>query len=154
MLIKLFTLEFDDGLQGFDNDIVYKFCMNKKIHEIKTEFFIHKDTPYCHISIIYDTVIEEKPGPAMFNEEELLLMQRLKEWRRQRAGKEGFPVYLICNNKQLEQLVRDKCTTLARLKEIKGFGKAKVEKFGKEITGLIAGFYSQQEKGNKKHTCS
>ena len=67
------------------------------------------------------------------------LFNALRGWRGDRAKKEGIPPYVICNNRQLAELVKARPTTLAGLGEVEGIGEAKLKKYGKEILALLAG---------------
>ncbi len=146
MKIRIITLVFDENTQGFNDELINKFCLNKTVHKIETEFFNTNNKAYWSIAIIYDEML--KPGEKLKNplsESQKLLIKRLKEWRKQKAEKAGFPVFLITNNAQLEQIVRDKCITIESLKNVKGIGKAKIQKYGKEINQIVKIFYEQNK---------
>ncbi|MCB9267754.1 MAG: HRDC domain-containing protein [Lewinellaceae bacterium] len=74
-----------------------------------------------------------------------LLFQRLKEWRKEKAAKEGLPAYLVATNAQFIQMIRLQCRTLESFKNVKGFGKKRTQKYGKRIIELIKGFYESEE---------
>jgi hypothetical protein len=40
------------------------------------------------------------------DEEQQLLFKRLRQWRKEKAEKEGVPVFIIATNRQLLQLVQ------------------------------------------------
>ena len=144
MKIKILTIPFDDNSEGFNDEPVNKFCLNKRVHKIETEFFYGNNKIYWTVAVIYDEVVKpsEKIKEPLSNSQKLLL-KRLKEWRKQKAQKEGFPVFLVTNNAQLEQIIKEKCVTLEHLKTIKGIGKSKIDKYGKEITEIVKNFYEQ-----------
>ncbi len=52
-----------------------------------------------------------------------------------------MPVYVVCTNKQALDLVKKVPNTIEALKSIEGFGKKKIESFGRELTSLIRDFY-------------
>ena len=62
---------------------------------------------------------------------------RLREARKQLAGKEAIPVYAVCTNEQLAEMAKARAATLADLKKIDGFGDAKAEKFGETFLAAI-----------------
>jgi superfamily II DNA helicase RecQ len=43
------------------------------------------------------------------------------------------PSYVICNNRQLVEIVQTQPKTLAALSTINGIGKAKIEKYGQAL---------------------
>jgi Superfamily II DNA helicase len=69
--------------------------------------------------------------------EETQVYQQLKEYRLATCRKEKIEAYLIFNNKQLLELVEKLPKTDYELKEISGFDKEKVSKYGKEILQII-----------------
>jgi len=148
MHLKIFTLAFDERIQGFDDEVVNKFCANKKIIEIKTQYFNHAERIYWSINVIYTTTLDkeekEKKGIVVLTEIEQKLLTLLKEWRRERAIAKGYPVYLICNNSHLEEIVKNRCTTLESFKKVRGFGKQKVTNYGKEINDIVRNYFEMK----------
>jgi len=139
---------FDNRTKGFDDEIINKFCANKKVHEIKSQFFNHEDSIYWTVNVIYSTTLEmddkEKKSIVVLTEVEQKLLALLKDWRRERAIAKGFPVYLICNNSHLEEIVKNRCTSLESFKKIRGFGKQKVANYGKEINEIVRNYYEMK----------
>ena len=70
----------------------------------------------------------------------------------ERAKQTGIPAYVICNNRQLAEVVNARPTTLAALGSIEGFGEAKLKKYGKDLLALIAGEAKQQGEGGDGQT--
>ena len=65
--------------------------------------------------------------------------------RRETAEKEGIPPFVIANNSHVSEIVRKEIKTLDALKQINGFGKKKVEKYGQDIIGIIKAFYEMPD---------
>lgn len=141
MQIRIITLPFDEITQGFPDEIIGEFCLNKKVHDLRAKFFVQGGKAYWSVMISYEVLLKGEETVREFDEIQRQLFERLKIWRKEQAEKEGFPVYLICNNAQLSQIVKSKCMTLESLKFIKGFGRKKIDKYGKQITELIKSFY-------------
>ncbi len=72
------------------------------------------------------------------------LFIRLKEWRKAVAGEAGLPVYMIATNSQLVSIIIEKCSSLEELKLVRGFGKSKMEKYGKSIIEMVRQFYQPE----------
>ena len=68
------------------------------------------------------------------------LLQGIKAWRNAKADEEDLPLYMVLPQKTLYELVEKMPVTLKQLKEISGFGKKKVEKYGEELLGIICNF--------------
>ena len=69
--------------------------------------------------------------------EDFAVFVRLREARKQLAATEAIPVYAVCTNEQLAEMVKARAATLADLKKIDGFGDAKAEKFGEPFLAAI-----------------
>ena len=68
------------------------------------------------------------------------LYETIKRWRDIQCEEEGLPVYLVATHAGM----KDICTYLPKTKRdlllINGFGKAKVDKYGEEITTMVADY--------------
>jgi len=76
---------------------------------------------------------------APLGPEEAALLDRLHDWRRERASRDAVPAYVIAHNATLAEIARSRPRTAAELGQVKGFGPARVEKYGDEILRLVAG---------------
>ncbi len=74
--------------------------------------------------------------------------EELRRWRRERADKEGIPSFVIAKNSHLIEIINKEISSLEALKQIKGFGGKKVEKYRREITQIIQAFFKE---GKKDH---
>ena len=67
------------------------------------------------------------------------LFEALKAWRRERAGAEGVPPYVVAHDSVLAAVAEARPATLAELGSIKGFGPKKLEKYGEDILAVVRG---------------
>lgn len=150
MPIRLFTIPFNEETQTFHDDLIVQFCVNKRVHKIETKFFTRHGLPFWTVAIHYGQILSEEkvrvsgghPDEEFgLDDQQKALLIRLKEWRREEADKEGFPVYLIATNKQLVSAIQNKCVSLEALKLVKGFGKKRIEKYGAGLASIIKTFY-------------
>lgn len=149
MPFRIFTLPFDEVTEGFPDEIITQFCLNKKVLSYTPHFFQKEGKAYWSIALEYEIVVKGKDNKLrQLDEEQQLLFNRLREWRSEQAKKEGLPAYLMATNAQLIQMVQLKCRTLESFKPIKGFGLKRMEKYGKPLLRIIIHFY--EEKQNKK----
>lgn len=51
MEVRIFTLPFDEISQGFPDEIIAEFCLNKKVHSIQTQFFLNEGHPYWSVAV-------------------------------------------------------------------------------------------------------
>ena len=82
-------------------------------------------------------VIREEGEPGVVNEE---LRARLQEWRTERFKIDNVPAYTIMHQSTLMEIASLIPKTKAELLQIKGFGKAKFEKYGADILKLTSEF--------------
>jgi superfamily II DNA helicase RecQ len=151
MPIRIFTIPFDTDKELFHDEQLVEFLLNKRILRLHPEFFQKDGSVYWTVFVEYETVIggDKDAGIERLNEPQKLLFKRLREWRKNKSEKEGVPVFIIATNKQLAEVVLKAPSTLASLREIHGFGKKKIERYGNEVTGIIKAFYEKQPPGRK-----
>jgi superfamily II DNA helicase RecQ len=141
MTFRIITIPFNEAHECFSVEDLNNFCLNKKIIRTQQEFF-HKDRKfYWTVFLEYESIHENQPDNNTLNEAERLIYQRLREWRKEQAGKEGISVFIIANNKQLIEITKKRPKTLESLYQIQGIGKKKVDLYGKAIISLIKSFY-------------
>lgn len=139
-MFKIVTIPFNTKIAAFDEETLNKFCLNKKIKNYRTEFFVFEGCPYWTLFLEYDMAAEHQNPDvtADLNEEEKVIFEKLKMWRRQKAEEEGIPVYIIATNNELKDLLKQRPKSLEVLKNVRGFGVKKIEKYGKDILGILS----------------
>ena len=68
------------------------------------------------------------------------LFEMLREWRKQKAADEGLAHFQVLHQKTLVQIAIHLPDTLAALKKIQGIGPRLSEKYGRELTTLVADY--------------
>ena len=154
MFVRIFTLRFSAATDGFDNQVVQAFLADKEVFSIHDYFFEKDGVPYIVLVVCYRTtniapVVEESTDKKSKRDEtwrELLteadwpLFNSLRNWRNERSQQEGIPPYVICNNRQLAQIIKSRCRTLEELRQIEGIGDAKLKKYGQHLLAMLAKF--------------
>ncbi len=146
-MIRIFAIKFEKKKEIFDDEQINKFIMRKKIINIEKEFFTNNDNVYWTVFIEYDEILpEESKGNKEegLNEWQNILFQILRKWRKEKADKEGIPVFLIATNKEFKSIVLEVPETLEKLKNIRGFGSKKIEKYGKDIVKIIKNYFKKK----------
>jgi hypothetical protein len=77
------------------------------------------------------------------------LYAQLKTWRNQKAAENDWPVYMILPTETIAHLCNQLPITAKELRDIKGFGKKKMEQYGLEIVEMITAYRLQ--KGIETH---
>lgn len=146
MPFDIITIPFNTVSKCFYTEELNKFCLNKKILAKKIEFFKDEKTVYWTVFIEYELVLEnisiEQKG---LTEAGKLCFERLKEWRKLTAEKEGIPPFVIAKNSHFIEIINKEIKTIEALKQIQGFGRKKIEKYGKEIMEIIKTFYGDSK---------
>lgn len=144
MDFRIFTLPFDPISEGFSDEIVTQFCLNKKVYSVQSQFFVHEGRPFWSVAVQYETLVKGEEKVRDLDEAQQLLYNRLREWRKKQGEKEGMPVFIIATNQHLVSMVRLKVQSLEGFKQIKGFGQKRVQNYGKAIIGMVKVFYEEQ----------
>lgn len=145
MHLRIFTLPFDPVVESFPDEVVTEFCLNKRVHKLDSQFFQQEGKTYWAVSVHYEIVAKGEDKTRDLDENQKLLFERLREWRRETAHRDGRPVYLIATNQQLVEIVRRKVKTMDGLKSIKGFGRGKMERYGGQMLAVALAFYDTQK---------
>jgi superfamily II DNA helicase RecQ len=145
MTFQVITIPFDPVLKAFNAADINAFCLNKKVIRTQVEFFQENGSAFWSVFIEYETILSPitKSDPEIkgLTEAGRLCYEKLRQWRKDTADKEGIPPFLIAKNTHLVEIVQKELSSLESLKQIDGFGKKKLEKYGKEITEIIKTFY-------------
>lgn len=152
MLVRLFTLRFNPVTERFDDSAVAGFLADKEVLSIRDHFFMKEDVPYLTLVVRYRPAVLPAPADSArpesqrdeswrerLQESDWPLFNTLRSWRSERAKQEGLPPYIICNNRQLAEVVKARPATLAALGHLEGFGEAKLKKYGQDLLALVAG---------------
>lgn len=125
LMVRLFT--FDACTKGFSV---------KKYLEAKAEGLLEKpkQSKGTPTSDSAESISVEHP----------LLYTRLKEWRDQQAAELNKPVYMFLQIKSMKHIANMLPLSLKELKKIHGFGKSKLEQFGKDVLEIILDYCKEQ----------
>jgi superfamily II DNA helicase RecQ len=154
MRVKVFTLRYDAGLGSFNDTDMRRFLADKQLLRCSEQFFLYDGVPHIAVLCVYSTEMAEltsldpsvrgagketaDPQEGM-SEIEMRLYDSLREWRTAKAFSEGIPVFLIASNSMLAELVRARPGSLSGIRELNGFGEAKVKRYGAELLGMLGG---------------
>ncbi len=154
MLTRVITLRFNGLLDAFDDGPLREFIQDKEVVSIRDHFFIRHEQPYLVLVVNYSLkpavteAVAAQPNKGskrrdetwreLVAEADVPLFNALRDWRAARARRDGLPVYVICDNRQLAAIVTARPQSLAQLGEIEGIGKAKLERYGTDLLSVLA----------------
>lgn len=152
-MLKVFTLKFNDKIEGFNDEIIYNFLCNKEVISWKSYFFERRNENFWTIVVEYKHAASQPeaiPGKTrekldetykdLLSENDWPLFKRLREWRGETSKAQGVPPYIICKNIPLAKIAVTRPKSLNALQEIEGIGNAKREKYGPDILKLVEVF--------------
>ena len=79
----------------------------------------------------------ERDDVQILSPDEQELLRRLQDWRRDRAGRDGVPAYVVAPNATLTEIAQRRPADSGELVEVNGFGPTRVEKYGDEILAIL-----------------
>ena len=150
MPVKIFTLPFDHGTETFHDDEVNDFMLKNSIQNVKAECFQANGKVYWSMLIHYEASLlpHEQEETQALSKDQGQLLKLLFAFRKERAEKDGIPVFIVATNKQLKDVVLMKPKTLEGLRQINGFGKKKLQLYGPTILEMVATFYKDTPKND------
>ncbi len=145
-------------MEQFDDEVLQEFIKDKEVLSAREHFFVKHETPYLAVFLTYlpgerDIASAKKQKESwkeLISDDQLPLFNTLRDWRAERAKQDGVSVYIICNNRQLAEIVVNHPTSLSGFANIHGFGKAKTEKYGKEILTILQSKEERQKEEQNK----
>ena len=146
MLARVLTLRFDQRIEAFDDQSLREFLAQRE------HFFQCNHVPYMAVMVTYalepstpnsvprDSTQGRKgvDWRAQVAEAEIPLFDALRDWRAERARRDGVAPYMVCTNQQLAAMIKARPQSMAKLGTIDGIAKAKLETYGQEILALLA----------------
>lgn len=145
MDIRVITLRYSDGAQGFPEEALLKAVAGREVLEAREHFFVHGSVPHMAVVLLLGDAAgggarQRPPGPdpgEALPDDRKGLYRALRTWRNDRAKSDGVPSYVIARNVQIAEICKRLPRTLAELKEIEGIGEATCEKYGRDILARI-----------------
>jgi superfamily II DNA helicase RecQ len=143
MQFKLFTIPATGDNEAEEE--LNRFLRSQRAVSVQKELVQGCHTAYWCFCVEYLPGIspEGKGGgrqrvdyKEILSAEDFAIFVRLRDVRKELAGKEAIPVYAVCTNEQLAEMAKGRGVALADLKKIDGFGDAKAAKYGE--TFLLA----------------
>lgn len=81
----------------------------------------------------------ERPRTEAAGAAESELLDRLRRWRRDTAKEQEVPAFVVLHDTTLQAICEKRPHSLAALREVRGIGEVKAEKYGRQILDLVTG---------------
>jgi len=151
MKVKVFTLAWQSGAEGFDDAQVQSFLEGRTLIDVSEHFFVHEKSPVLTLVLTYREGAVSSHAAATgrrdaapdvrsdLDPDEQRRFDALRNWRNHFARRAGKPPYLILTNRQVADVARRQPTSRAQLAEVSGVGESRIEEFGDELLGVLEG---------------
>ena len=144
--VKLFTLAFQEEIQGFDTTEFDDFMKDRRVHNVYEHFFQKDDRYYWAILLGYEEPVDSIHGQkAAWTNAQRELWEMLKNWRLAKARSTKTAPFLIMHDKQLVEIIQKMPDNLTAMQNVRGIGEKKAQSFGNEILGVIAEWKKKQQ---------
>jgi superfamily II DNA helicase RecQ len=146
MKIKIFKIRLSEEFIYSDQKILDRFLQENNILKYETAF-VKDENSYWSVVLYFEEIQvqlnEATPqkyaaeNEITLSEDEIKILDSLKLWRSEKAKDQKLPVYCIATNKELFSIAKYKPGKKEELRDIKGFGRHKIENYGEEIIEIL-----------------
>jgi len=84
------------------------------------------------------TRLRTRTASPLDGAEDPALVQRLRDWRRERARADDVPAFVVFSDRTLAALAAQRPSTPRALLAVSGVGPAKVKRYGEDLIRVIA----------------
>lgn len=145
MQVRVFSIRLDNAFLEYDQQQLNAFLHSVTFKKSSTQFIESEEAHWSVIVHFESKEQEEQEKPERLDRksyEDLNLKDKqvygyLNQWRTEKSEALKLKKFMICNNSELIDLAMYKPSNLDELKQIKGFGKQKSERFGEDILAIL-----------------
>lgn len=146
MKVKVLKIRLSDKFIEQDQTVLDRFLQDNNVIKFESAF-VKDEEGYWSVILYYEEQkmsVNDTKTPKYsaendedLNPDEIKILDSLKLWRTEKARDENLPVYFIATNKELLSIAKYKPIKKEELRDIKGFGKHKIENYGEEIIEIL-----------------
>ena len=146
MKVKVLKIRLSDKFIEQDQTVLDRFLRDHNVIKFESAF-VKDEEGYWSVILYYEEQkmsVNDTKTPKYsaendedLNPDEIKILDSLKLWRTEKARDENLPVYFIATNKELLSIAKYKPIKNEELRDIKGFGKHKIENYGEEIIEIL-----------------
>jgi len=143
MQIKLFQIPLiDDGTAQAE---INRFLAGHKVLEVEQQFFQNEKGACWSFCVRYlaNAVLDtsgsfkgKKDYRALLPEHVFHIFSSLREIRKQLANEDAVPAYAVFTDEELASIASLSLLSLDQMRQIKGIGDKKIEKYGKSLVTI------------------
>jgi len=143
MKIKTFHIRLSKEHIISDENRINEFLTNKQVLNTFANLVNVDKLNFWSVVVTYEEQPETKKEKLSYSSETELtereqgIYDNLKRWRVDKATVENVPTYVVAHDKELITIAKENIEKLDDFKNIKGFGKKKIDKYGDDIIALL-----------------
>jgi superfamily II DNA helicase RecQ len=143
---RFFTIPITDSM-GQETEL-NTFLKSVRVNNIYRELVCQDGRYYWAMAVEY--VLQDGAGTSgapttrkkidykeVLTPDEFAVFIKLREWRKEQAGREAVQLYILFTNEQLATMVEKRVTSKTALRDIEGVGEARVEKYGEAVLNIL-----------------
>ena len=144
--MKVLKIRLSDKFIEHDQTVLDRFLRDNNVIKFESAF-VKDEEGYWSVILYYEEQkmsVNDTKTPKYsaendedLNPDEIKILDSLKLWRTEKARDQNLPVYFIATNKELLSIAKYKPIKKEELRDIKGFGKHKIENYGEEIIEIL-----------------
>jgi superfamily II DNA helicase RecQ len=147
MQFKIFTIPVADD--GTATEEMNRFLRGHKVLEVEQQLVSTKTGSHWHFCVKYlaNAQTESKQQPIskidykeVLDEKTFTVFSILREVRKKIAEEDGLPVYAVFTNEELAGISALEPINIGAIKNVKGIGDKKTERFGKRLTEYYSSY--------------
>lgn len=146
MKVKVLKVRLSDKFIYSDQKMLDVFLAENNVLKFESAI-VKEEEGYWSVILYYEelkSAVSDHKTPkysaendSELNPDEIKILDSLKLWRSEKAKDQNLPVYFIASNKELLSIAKYRPAKKEELREIKGFGKHKIENYGEEIIEIL-----------------
>ena len=146
MKVKVLKIRLSDKFIEQDQTVLDRFLRDNNVIKFESAF-VKDEEGYWSVILYYEEQkmsVNDTKTPKYsaendedLNPDEIKILDSLKLWRTEKAKDQNLPVYFIATNKELLSIAKYKPIKKEELRDIKGFGKHKIENYVEEIIEIL-----------------
>ena len=141
MKVELFKIRLTENELEIDQNSLNDFLEMISFKKSDTQFIESEEECYWSVLVHYEEPITKRQEQIKeiieLSQYQQTTYENLRQWRKDKATREGIKSFMICHNSELMEVVVKCPNSKEELKQIKGFGEVKSDKYGEDIVAIL-----------------
>lgn len=131
------------------------FLRSNRIYHVEKQFFVSGQTAYWTFCVEYEGKLQvQSQGRIDYKEKlseaDFAIYSKLRDLRATCAKENNIPLYAVFTNEQLVEMIHRKTTSIAKLKQIPGIGKSKIDAYGEVFATFLGTLFKEEHEANQQ----